>query len=154
ECRIVLFMFHDRVTFGGVLVALGLLYLWLERVPLRAGKDWAWWTLTVSATAGFASFSTYLATGYLDTWHGMATLCLLPLFVVGLARSRALVAAARSRDGPGRPGTGPSRRTREGLGRALLLVTGVGQAAAGATISVVGMTRVFVPQDLAFIGLG
>jgi hypothetical protein len=29
ECRIVHFMFHDRVSFGGSLVALAALYLWL-----------------------------------------------------------------------------------------------------------------------------
>ena len=38
-CRIVHFMVHDRVSFGGVLVAIGLLYLWLIESPLarRAG---------------------------------------------------------------------------------------------------------------------
>ena len=40
-----------------------------------------------------------------------------------------------------------------GVGRALLLLTAVLLVAAGATILTVGMTRVFVPTDLTFMGL-
>ncbi len=42
-CRIVHFMFHDRVSFGGVIIALGILYLWLAEFPLKRGEPWAWW---------------------------------------------------------------------------------------------------------------
>src|SRR4051812_35819827 len=34
ECRIVHFMIHDRVSFGGALVAVGLVYLWLIAGPM------------------------------------------------------------------------------------------------------------------------
>ena len=44
-------------------------------------------------------------------------------------------------------------RSGDGIGRALLLSTSVGIAAAGATILGFGMTRVFVPQDLEYIGM-
>jgi hypothetical protein len=37
-------MVHDRATFGGVLIAIGALYLWLVEFPLRRGAAWAWWT--------------------------------------------------------------------------------------------------------------
>ena len=37
DCRVVAFMFHDRVAFGGVLIAIAVLYLWLITVPLAAG---------------------------------------------------------------------------------------------------------------------
>ena len=36
QCRIVHFIFHDRVSFGGTLMAVGTLYLWLIAFPLRA----------------------------------------------------------------------------------------------------------------------
>ena len=35
DCRVVRFMFHDRVAFGGTLIAVAILYLWLAAVPLR-----------------------------------------------------------------------------------------------------------------------
>src|SRR4051812_16565096 len=74
ECRIVHFMIHDRVSFGGVLVAIGTLYLWLSAFPLRRGEAWAWWILALSGLTGFGSFLLYFGYGYLDTWHGVATL--------------------------------------------------------------------------------
>ena len=42
DCRIVRFMFHDRVAFGGTLLAIATLYLWLAAFPLRQGAAWAW----------------------------------------------------------------------------------------------------------------
>src|SRR5262252_8777803 len=56
NCRVVYFMFHDRVSFGGALIAIGSLYMWLAEFPLREGKAWAWWLILVSSLAGFASF--------------------------------------------------------------------------------------------------
>jgi hypothetical protein len=41
-CRIVHFMEHDRAAFGGALVAIGILYLWLVMFPLGMGESWAW----------------------------------------------------------------------------------------------------------------
>ena len=74
ECRIVHFMIHDRVSFGGALIAIAILYLWLAAFPLRMGQAWAWWLLVISGGMGFGSFLLYLGYGYLDTWHGVATL--------------------------------------------------------------------------------
>src|ERR1700730_8289723 len=48
ECRIVHFMFHDRVSFGGALIAVGSLYMWLAEFPLRGGQAWAWWLFLVT----------------------------------------------------------------------------------------------------------
>ena len=87
QCRVVYFMFHDRVSFGGALIAVGALYMWLAEFPLRNGEAWAWWLFVLSGLAGFASFLAYLGYGYLDSWHGTGTLLLLPFFVVGLAKS-------------------------------------------------------------------
>src|SRR5258708_19606573 len=89
-CRIVHFMVHDRVSFGGVLIAIGVMYLWLAEFPLRRRESWAWWALVISGGAGFLSFLAYLGHGYLATLPGAATLGMLPLFVAGLVRTRAL----------------------------------------------------------------
>jgi hypothetical protein len=154
DCRVVGFMVHDRATFGGVLIAIGTLYLWLAEFPLRRGDAWAWWTLLLSGVVGFLSFLGYLGYGYLDSWHGTATLLLLPVFTSGLALSRRRLRGARGVRTLITPGwTPPSWRSVDGAGRALLLLTAVGMVAAGVTIQTIGVTRVFVPTDLVFMGL-
>src|SRR3954465_7706094 len=36
--RLVHFMAHDRAAFGGTLIAIGILYLWLVQFPLAQGR--------------------------------------------------------------------------------------------------------------------
>lgn len=153
ECRIVYFMFHDRVAFGGALIAIGSLYMWMAGFPLRQGEAWAWWSFLVSGLVGFASFLAYLGYGYLDTWHGMATLLLLPCFLIGLIRSYSILAEPRESRCLLRPSTAVPWNSRAGAGRTCLLATAAGMTLAGLTILAVGMTSVFVPQDVTFIGL-
>jgi len=152
--RVVHFMFHDRVSFGGTLMALGALYLWLIHFPLGQREDWAWWLFLVSGITGFGSFLAYLGYGYLDSWHGVATLLLLVPYGWGMARTRRVLGLTR--------GIGVLRHSCQrfqpqggsSTGRMLLLGTGLGMLAAGVVIMIVGMTRVFVPQDLTYMGLG
>jgi hypothetical protein len=152
ECRIVHFMFHDRVSFGGALIAIAVLYFWLAEFPLAAGEPWAWWTLVASGVLGFGSFLTYLGYGYLDTWHGAATLVLLPCFIAGLWFSRRLVRGSGLSSSILRPAALPPWCSGAGIGRVCLLASAAGMIGAGITIQVIGMTSVFVPTDLAFMG--
>lgn len=151
DCRVVGFMFHDRVAFGGTLMAVAVLYQWLALFPLNAGERWAWWALVVSGLLGFGSFLAYLGYGYLDHWHAAATLVLLPVFVVGLIASwpGATVSSL--------PWCRVSRTKcvpwQLLAGRIGLLVTGFGIVAAGTVILYLGSTEVFVPQDLGFMGV-
>jgi hypothetical protein len=87
-CRIVHFMIHDRVAFGGAVTCVGLLWLWLVNSPLRLGQAWAWWLLLLSGTVGFSSFFAFLGYGYLDTWHGLASCGLLGCFLCGVVPAR------------------------------------------------------------------
>lgn len=153
ECRIVHFMIHDRVAFGGALIAIGVLYMWLAEFPLRAGEAWAWWLFAVSGALGFGSFLAYLGYGYLDSWHGVATLGLFPCFIIGMARSRSILREPKHARALLIPGVSSSWDSPFGIGRAMLLLTAVGMIGGGLTIMTVGMTRVFVPQDLEFMGL-
>jgi hypothetical protein len=153
QCRIVHFMFHDRVSFGGALIAVGALYMWMAEFPLRRREPWAWWLFILSGLVGFLSFLAYLGYGYLDTWHGTATLFLLPCFIAGLIRSRRLLPRPAPLSSLLKPSVAIKCRTRLGLGRLCLLATAAGMILGGATIMTVGMTSVFVPQDLLFMGL-
>lgn len=143
------FMFHDRVAYGGSLLAIGAGYLWLAAFPMQHREAWAWWSLISSGSIGFLAFLTYLGQGYLDTWHGVATFFLLPVFVAGLWCSRPTDSSIRA-VWKQRPATiSPSGR----WGRILLGVCAIGLMLAGGTIAIFGMTTVFVPSDLRFIGL-
>ncbi len=140
--RVVRFMFHDRVAPGATLLAIGFAYWFLAEFPLRADEPWAWWTFCISGLCGFASFLSYLSYGYLDTWHGVATLFLLPVFGAGLWRARPVELRWRDAWQVGQPFS---------LGRCGLIFLAAGMIAAGLTILFVGMTSVFVPQDLVFM---
>jgi len=151
QCRVVYFMFHDRVSFGGALIAIGALYMWLAEFPLRNGESWAWWLFVLSGLTGFFSFLAYLGYGYLDTWHGVGTLVLLPFFVIGLAKSYSLLKEPKGIRSLFRAGSAVTWRSPFGLGKAFLLAVAIGMIAGGFTVMTVGMTTVFVPQDLKFM---
>ena len=143
------FMFHDRVAYGGSLVSIGTGYLWLAGFPMAARAAWAWWALTFSGSIGFVAFLTYLGLGYLDTWHGVATLFLIPVFLASVWRSRPARFSLREVWSAAAKGEPSGAK----WGRMLLGACAAGLMLAGTTIAVFGMTTVFVPSDLRFIGL-
>ncbi len=151
QCRIVHFMIHDRISWGGSLIAIGALYMWMVEFPLKRKETWAWWVLCVTGVIGFGSFLAYLSYGYLDSWHGVATLGLLPIFLTGMMRSYISLPKPASIRSLFTPAVKLDLKSRQGLGRLLLLFTALGMIAGGATILTVGMTSVFVPQDLTFM---
>lgn len=153
QCRIVHFMFHDRVAFGGALIAIGAIYMWLAEFPLRRGEAWAWWLFLMTGIVGFGSFLAYLSYGYLDTWHGAGTLLLVPLFLLGMIRSRSMLVDSASIATLFKPSLPLTLKSSFGVGRVCLLATATGMIVGGLTIMTVGMTSVFVPQDLQFMGL-
>jgi hypothetical protein len=151
DCNVVRFMFHDRVAFGGTLIAVAVLYAWLAAFPLRRGHRWAWWTFLLSGVLGFGSFLLYLGYGYFDSWHGAGTLALIPVFVAGLVASSPLARLhdpAWMRTEQRRRASRPTRAGRWGL-----LATGAGLTLAGSVIMYLGATEVFVAEDLGFMGL-
>jgi len=151
DCRIVRFMFHDRMAFGGTLIAIATLYLWLAAFPLRGGARWAWLAFAASGVLGFGSFLAYLGTGYLDAWHGAATAILLPAFALGIARTYPLATMTSIGWLRTEEGRAASRRVR--AGRWGLLAIGAGLTMAGLVILYIGVTEVFVATDLGFMGV-
>jgi hypothetical protein len=151
SCRILAFMIHDRVSFGGAVMAVGFLYVWLARWPLARGEAWAFWTLALSGLVGFGSFLSYLQFGYLDLLHLWATLVELGLFSLGLGLAWRTL--------PEKLGPVPAfrevsaRRESFGMGQALLAFVAGGIVLAGFVIWTLGATRVFVPTDFEFLKL-
>jgi dihydroorotate dehydrogenase len=144
--RLLAFMAHDRVSLAGTMVAIGLMYVGLSLFGVRRGLHWAQQSIFYSAFTGFASFFLFLGFGYLDTFHAFVTAVLLQLLLLGL----------HSRLGTYTPATAPDLRGspawRRGLwGQLLLILHGFALLAAGAVISVVGVTQVFVHEDLKFM---
>src|ERR1044071_2301724 len=131
------FMFHDRISFGGSIMAVGFLYMWLAEFPLKNGEGWAWYLFLFSGIIGFGSFLTYLGYGYFDTWHGTATALLLPFFVTGMIRSRALIKTDMSLKDVLKSKEKFSLRTRFDTGKSFLLFSSLGMLAAGLTIMTV-----------------
>ena len=150
ECRIVEFMVHDRASWGGAMAGIGVLYLWLVTFPLGEGEAWAWWTLAISGSLGFATFLAYLGYGYLDTWHGLGTMLLVPVFLFGLVRSRRLISEQLDIRGAVRA-LPPTDRV--GLGKLVILLGAAGVVMAGLTILWIGVSHVFVIEDTHFIGM-
>lgn len=151
DCRVVRFMFHDRVSFGGTLIAVAVLYAWLAAFPLRRGERWAWWTFLASGVLGFGSFLLYLGFGYFDSWHGAGTIALVPVFATGLVAAWPRAgrrAPGWMRAGAMRAASWPTRAGRWGL-----LATGAGLTLAGTVIMYLGATEVFVAEDLGFMGV-
>lgn len=145
--RLLAFMAHDRVTLAGVMVAIGLLYVVLSVFGIRKGLHWARQSVLISAFTGFVSFFLFLGFGYLDTFHAFVTAALLQLLLFGVhARLGTYVPAFQ-------PDLRGDRSWRLGLwGQLLLVFHGFALLAAGLAISLIGITEVFVREDLEFLG--
>ncbi len=152
-CRIVHFMIHDRVSFGGAAMAVGVLWCWIVAIPLRRGRAWAWWLMVLAGMAGFGSFFAFLGYGYCDIWHALATIGLFPGYLMGMIRSSSTLGQPKGIHSLFQPSVHWSWKSAAGLGRGSLLATAAGMAIAGLTTVIVGMTSVFVPQDLSFMGV-
>ena len=140
------FMAHDRITLAGVMIATGLLYVGLSVFGIRRGLHWARQSVLISAFTGFLTFFLFLGFGYLDPFHAFVTVALLQLLLFGVhARLGTYTPEVR-------PETRGSSAWRMSLwGQLLLVIHGFALLGAGAVISVIGVTHVFVHADLEFM---
>ncbi|HEV2855702.1 MAG TPA: dihydroorotate dehydrogenase [Thermoanaerobaculia bacterium] len=144
--RLLAFMSHDRVSLAGTMIAIGAMYLGLSMDGIRRGLHWTQQSIFISAFTGFASFFLFLGFGYLDTFHAFVTAVLLQFLLLAL----------HSRLGTYTPSVPPplreDRAWRRSLwGQLLLILHACGLLGAGAVISAIGITKVFVPEDLEFM---
>jgi hypothetical protein len=143
--RLLPFMAHDRVSLAGLMIAVGVLYLGLSLGGVRRGHAWARTTIFISAFTGFAGFFLFLGFGYLDVFHAFVTALLFQLMLLAV-HARPSPAAP---DQPLPPEGVPPRRA--AWGQWILVFHGFGLLAAGLTISTIGVTHVFVMEDLEFM---
>jgi dihydroorotate dehydrogenase len=144
--RLLSFLAHDRVSLAGSMVAIGIIYLGLSLFGVRRGLHWAQQSVFWSAFTGFATFFLFLGYGYLDPFHAFVTAVMLQFLLLGL---HAPLGPPPIPDGPALYG---DWRWRMSLWGQLLLIGHAGAVlVAGLVISGIGVTRVFVPEDLEFM---
>jgi len=144
--RLLDFMAHDRVTLSGSMLSVGILYSVLSYCGSRRGMHWAHVAVVVSASCGFASFFLFLGFGYFDPFHAFVTAVLFQVLLLAahcdLPPYRAEIAPESTNDRAWR---------RSQWGQLIFIVHGATIIAAGCVICCVGMTSVFVHDDLAFM---
>ncbi|MCE6997484.1 hypothetical protein LZG04_22175 [Saccharothrix sp. S26] len=146
--HLVHFLQHDRITMAGAMVAIGALYVGLAVGGIRAGRPWAREALLVSGWIGFPTVLYFLGSGFVEPLHTAAAVVLFPMFLAATRRRPDDPRWTPCPDGPER------ERRRALVGQLLLVCTGVGLFVGGAVVSVVGLSDVFVPSDLVFLGVG
>jgi dihydroorotate dehydrogenase len=141
--RLLPFLTHDRVSLAGSMIAVGVLYILLSLCGVRRGRRWARTAILISGFTGFGSFFLFLGFGYFDPFHAFVTAILFPLLLLALHSplpSPPLLSMYQDRRGLW------SR-----CGQWLLIGQGAVLVTAGLVISFVGVTSVFVPEDLEFM---
>lgn len=139
------FLIHDRITMAGNMVGIGILYLLLAQ-QLRQGYRWARRALAISGAVVFGSYFYFLGTGgFVEPLHTLVVATLTPMLLLAVWRAPPAPAWPSIVEGPE-----PLRR-RALWGQLVMIGVGGGLAVAGAVISAVGLTSVFVPTDLDFL---
>lgn len=145
--RIVHFMTHDRVTLAGTMVSIGVLYFALSVFAMRLGEHWAQRAVSISAGLGFLTFFTFLGFGYFDPFHAFVTLALLQVFIQLVVQP---LGTRRRFDAPPLLDNDRAWRLSQ-WGQLFFVLQAVGLIVAGATILFLGVTSVFVAEDIAFL---
>lgn len=145
--RIVPFLQHDRITMAGTMVAIGFLYSGLAWGGMRRGWAWARTALAVSGLVSFPTLLYFLVIGFVEPLHTAVTVVLFPMFLLAVLRQPAPPAWTAP------PEVHERVRRRSLVGQLLMVTTGAGMLAGGVVISAVGLSDVFVPSDLVFLGV-
>ncbi len=148
QAKLFAFMAHDRGTLAGTMLGLGWLYVVLAMGGIRRGVHGVRMAVVASAVTGFATFFSFLGFGYFDALHAFVAVVLFQLTV------QIMVSAESIERGPL-----PLSDDEDAAwiaaqwGQLLWLVHAVGLILAGAVILRIGMTSVFVAEDLDFLCL-
>jgi hypothetical protein len=108
---------------------------------------WALVAVVASALAGFFTFFSFLGFGYFDPFHAFVSAILLQLTLLAM---HATLGVCETTAAPDLHNNDAWRAHQ--WGQLMFVIHGVLLIAAGATIAFVGMTKVFVAEDLEFLG--
>jgi dihydroorotate dehydrogenase len=145
--RLLDFMKHDRVTLAGTMLAVGIQYAALAAFGIRRGWHWAYVTVGASSLAGFFTFFAFLGFGYFDPFHAWVSAVLLQLTLLAMIGHLPPPAPAAL---PDLHDDEPWRSHQ--WGQLLWIIHAVALVTAGVVITTIGMTTVFIPEDLEFLG--
>ena len=140
------FMKHDRVTLAGTMLAVGVIYMSMSWYGIRRGMHWAQVSIVASTMAGFLSFFSFLGFGYFDPFHAFVTTILFQFLLLAFHSDMPTVRVITM---PGLHNDRPWRQCQ--WGQLLFVVHGAVLIVAGFVISAIGMTDVFVKEDLEFM---
>lgn len=142
------FMAHDRMTLSGTMISGGIIYMQLARHGIRHGLHWARKAVNIAGAIGFLGIFLFIGYGYFDWLHGLFWLILLPLFIIGFAKSKNAKASPISTN------LFNSKSWKLSLiGQLCFVILGFSLAIGGIVISAIGASSVFVPTDLSYLCL-
>lgn len=143
--NLVHFIQHDRISMAGNMIGLGALYTGLSWGGIRRGLAWARTALLLSGLVAFLTLFYFVGTGFVDLLHTLVVVTLFPMLLAAVWNKPDPPQWRSLPDGP------ESQRRRALWGQLLFIGLGGGLAVAGATISFVGLTDVFVSTDLGYL---
>jgi dihydroorotate dehydrogenase len=140
------FMAHDRMTLSGTMISGGIIYMQLARYGIRYSLDWARKAVNVAGTIGFLGILLFIGYGYFDWLHGLFWMILLPLFILGIKKSKNATASPTSIN------LFNHKYWKLSLyGQLSFIILGASLAIGGVVISSIGATSVFVPTDISYL---
>jgi dihydroorotate dehydrogenase len=143
---ILYFMAHDRMTLSGTMISGGIIYMQLARYGIRFNLHWARKAVNTAGTIGFLGILLFIGYGYFDWLHGLFWIILLPLFILGIRKSRKATESPTGTNLFNHPAWKLSL-----YGQLSFIILGGSLAVGGVMISIIGATNVFVPTDLAYL---
>ncbi|MFZ3590773.1 hypothetical protein ACOI1C_16345 [Bacillus sp. DJP31] len=118
----------------------------LARNGVKQGIHWARRAINIGGVISFLGILSFISYGYFDYLHGLFWLILVSLFITGFVKTRKAV------NSPSGINLYNNRRWQKGLiGQLSFIILGFSLVVGGIVISLVGVTTVFVPTDLAYM---
>ncbi|NDI34103.1 dihydroorotate dehydrogenase [Chengkuizengella sediminis] len=146
--RLIFFMAHDRITLAGTMISSSILYGGLSFYLIKNGVHWARKAIITAGMFGFLSFFLFLGYGYFDKLHALFWLILLPFYLLGLKDKNKITNVDACSNL-----TNSRAWKKNQWGQLLFISLSVAFIIAGISISMIGMTSVFVKEDLKYLCL-